>query len=143
MINIHSFTDWIVNTIVKKVSKLYTKLIKHIRSFLVANIQHGFLVELFKKNPYLVNLCFLFVLFEFWAWSTKLNPYFSHMLKIHPIWRDWIFQCIWIIEDRWELTKLYKSTFQMTTIPKAWNHTRMSLLTLFIANISWGNKSTN
>jgi hypothetical protein len=108
MINIHSFTDWTVNIVVKEALKLYTKLIKHIRSFLVANIQHGFLVELFKKNPYLVNLCFLFVLFEFWAWSTKLNPYFSHMLKILPIWKDWVFQRIWIIEDRRELTKLYR-----------------------------------
>jgi hypothetical protein len=41
----YSFTNQIAIIVVKEASKLYTKAVKYIRSFLVANIQHGFLAE--------------------------------------------------------------------------------------------------
>jgi hypothetical protein len=54
----YSFTNQIANIVVKEASKLYTKPVKHIRSFPAPNIQHGFLVE------NILSLCLLFVLFE-------------------------------------------------------------------------------
>ncbi len=81
---VHSLIDLIANIIVKEALKLCTKPIKHDRSFPTpqANIQHGYCVEMFFENLYLVNLTLLLFLSEFWAWSTKLNPYFLHVLKI-------------------------------------------------------------
>jgi hypothetical protein len=81
MIDIHSFTDLTVNTIVRDASNLCIKLINHVESVPIAqaNIQHGFLAKMIFENPYLVNLCFPLILSKLWAWSVEFNPYFSCM----------------------------------------------------------------
>jgi hypothetical protein len=55
MIEIHSFTNRTTNPVVKEALKFCTKLIKHVKSFPITNIQHGFLAKRFFENPYLAT----------------------------------------------------------------------------------------
>ncbi len=106
-IDIHSFTNRNANTIFKEASKLCTKSVKHIRSFPTTNIQHGFHVEniFWKSIP--CKLVFFSCLVQVLGLVDQTQSIFFCLLKILPIWRDQVFQCVWIIEDRWEFIKLY------------------------------------